>query len=161
MPLVAQSCDYNEDKNTTTGNGNDDGNDDSGDRALTPRLATERRNSIHPHLPTHPPWQQTARKLLRRLSKGFVLRDEDLRGLNAIISELANPPAGVLSVAETRPIIALFETEDYKLGRRALNSMGRGRIPDAKCCSNYISWLLVDWTKHLAKEAGNQVEVVR
>ncbi|KAH7418912.1 hypothetical protein BKA64DRAFT_636019 [Cadophora sp. MPI-SDFR-AT-0126] len=157
VPLLAQSCDRDDDNNTTTNNGNDD----SEHRALSPQLTIGGPKSTQPHLPTHSQWLQTARKLLRSLSKRFV-RDEELLDLNVTISELQDPPAGFSSIAGTATIIAFFQTEAYHSEMRCLDAMGfQRRTGRSKSCAAYISALLVDWTEVLAKQAGDQVEFLR
>jgi hypothetical protein len=82
--------------------------------------------------------------------------------LNITITELQDPLAGVSSVAVTTIIIAFFRTKAYHSEMRCLDAMGfQRRAGRSKSCGSYISALLVNWTKVLAKEAGDQVEVLR
>jgi hypothetical protein len=98
------------------------------------------------------------RKLLARLSKGFV-RDEEMLDLNITINELQKPLAGVSSVAVNKMITDLFQTKDYQSGIRFLDAMGFQR--KGYDASDYISSHLWCWTRNLAEEAGDHVEVLR
>jgi len=82
--------------------------------------------------------------------------------LNIAISEPWDPLARVLSTAVTTIIIAFFRTKAYHSEMRCLDAMGfQRRAGRSRSCGAYISALLVDWTTVLAKEAGDQVEVLR
>jgi hypothetical protein len=156
VSLVAQSCDRDDENNKTS-----KGNDNSEHQAITPRPIIKSPISTQLHLPTHLRWPQTVRKLLRSLSKGFV-RDEEMLDLNITITELQDPLVEVLSVAVTTIITAFFRTKAYHSEMRCLDAMGfQQRAGRSKSCGAYISALLVDWAKVLAKEAGDHVEVLR
>ena len=154
--LLVQSCHRVDENHPTTSNCDDDGVH----QALIPQPTTRSPNSTHLRLLAHSQWLQTVRKLLRSLSKGFV-RNEELLDLNVTISELQDPPDGVSSVAVTATVIAFFQTNAYHSEMRCLDAMGFQRKPGrAKSCGAYISALLVNWTKILARQTGNQVEIL-
>jgi hypothetical protein len=136
------------------------GNGSSEHRAITPRPVTKSTISTQIYLPKYSRWLQTIRKLLQRLSKGFV-SDEEVLELNITITELQDPLAGGSSVAVTAIITALIQTELYHRERRCLAAMNFHRAYEARGCGAYISSLLMTWTEDLAKEAGGQVEVLR
>lgn len=116
----------------------------------------------HSYLPNVRPWQQTCRKLLRSISTGFIVGDEAQRDLNITVNNQLNLTSAASSIAATTTVNALLKTEHYQWEMRSLGLnkfLERGR--GCTTCCNWISSLLREWAETIAKQASDQVKVLR